>query len=60
MGASTRSVRWLDPSRWGGGDIGGMMTTCRREGDVWILNGQRQGSAARFALNVIWRAKKPQ
>src|SRR5258705_6075747 len=33
-----------------------MMTTCRREGDVWILNGQKKwiGNATFAENNVIW------
>ena len=35
---------------------GGMLTTCRREGDVWILNGQKKwiGNATFADINVIW------
>src|SRR5260221_6480298 len=35
---------------------GGMMTTCRREGDIWILNGQKKwiGNATFADINVIW------
>ena len=33
-----------------------MLTTCRREGDVWILNGQKKwiGNATFAEINVIW------
>jgi len=31
----------------GSATSGGMMTTCRREGDAWVLNGERNGSATR-------------
>src|SRR5258707_13068631 len=33
-----------------------MMTACRREGDVWILNGQKKwiGNATFAEINVIW------
>ena len=32
------------------------MTTCRREDDVWILNGQKKwiGNATFSDINVIW------
>jgi glutaryl-CoA dehydrogenase len=35
---------------------GGMLTTCRREGDVWILNGQKKwiGNSTFSDINVIW------
>jgi glutaryl-CoA dehydrogenase len=35
---------------------GGMMTACRREGDSWILNGQKKwiGNATFADVNVIW------
>src|ERR1700728_942133 len=35
---------------------GGMLTTCRREGDAWILNGQKKwiGNATFADINVIW------
>jgi glutaryl-CoA dehydrogenase len=34
----------------------GMTTTCRREGDTWILNGQKKwiGNATFADINVIW------
>src|SRR5260370_22518438 len=40
----------------GSGTSGGMMTTCRREGDVWILNGQKKwiGNATFADINVTW------
>ncbi len=40
----------------GSATSGGMMTTCRREGDVWILNGQKKwiGNATFAEINVIW------
>jgi glutaryl-CoA dehydrogenase len=40
----------------GSATSGGMMTTCRREGDVWILNGQKKwiGNATFADINVIW------
>lgn len=40
----------------GSATSGGMLTTCRREGDVWILNGQKKwiGNATFADINVIW------
>ena len=40
----------------GSATSGGMLTTCRREGDVWILNGQKKwiGNATFADVNVIW------
>src|SRR6266478_3114734 len=40
----------------GSATSGGMMTTCRREGDSWILNGQKKwiGNATFADINVIW------
>src|SRR5258708_24382535 len=40
----------------GSATSGGMMTTCRREGDVWILNGQKKwiGNATFADINVTW------
>src|SRR5215813_8499891 len=40
----------------GSATSGGMMTTCRREGDTWILNGQKKwiGNATFADINVIW------
>jgi glutaryl-CoA dehydrogenase len=40
----------------GSATSGGMTTTCRREGDVWILNGQKKwiGNATFAEINVIW------
>jgi glutaryl-CoA dehydrogenase len=40
----------------GSGTSGGMTTTCRREGDVWVLNGQKKwiGNSTFADLNVIW------
>jgi glutaryl-CoA dehydrogenase len=35
---------------------GGMLTTCRREGETWILNGQKKwiGNSTFSDINVIW------
>jgi glutaryl-CoA dehydrogenase len=40
----------------GSATSGGMMTTCRRDGDIWILNGQKKwiGNATFADINVIW------
>ncbi|MGY3496374.1 acyl-CoA dehydrogenase family protein [Bradyrhizobium sp. USDA 4502] len=40
----------------GSATSGGMLTTCRREGDAWILNGQKKwiGNATFADINVIW------
>jgi glutaryl-CoA dehydrogenase len=40
----------------GSATSGGMTTTCRRESDSWILNGQKKwiGNATFADLNVIW------
>jgi glutaryl-CoA dehydrogenase len=40
----------------GSATSGGMMTTCRREGDAWVLNGEKKwiGNATFADINVIW------
>jgi glutaryl-CoA dehydrogenase len=40
----------------GSGTSGGMLTTCRREGDEWVLNGQKKwiGNSTFSDINVIW------
>ena len=40
----------------GSATSGGMMTTCRREGDAWVLNGEKKwiGNATFAEINVIW------
>ncbi len=40
----------------GSATAGGMMTTCRREGDTWVLNGEKKwiGNATFADVNVIW------
>src|SRR5258706_1512747 len=40
----------------GSATSGGVMTTCRREGDSWILNGQKKwiGNSTFADINVIW------
>ena len=69
-GDETQKQRWLPPMmRWdrigcfgfdlsGGcsGTSGGMLTTCRRDGDAWVLNGQKKwiGNSTFSDVNVIW------
>ncbi|MHA7131990.1 acyl-CoA dehydrogenase family protein [Algoriphagus namhaensis] len=40
----------------GSGAAGGLTTTCKREGDAWILNGQKKwiGNATFSDITVIW------
>ncbi len=40
----------------GSGTAGGLMTTARREGDTWVLNGQKKwiGNATFADVTVIW------
>jgi glutaryl-CoA dehydrogenase len=40
----------------GSATSGGMTTTCRREGDTWILDGQKKwiGNSTFSEINVIW------
>jgi glutaryl-CoA dehydrogenase len=40
----------------GSATSGGMMTTCRREGDTWVLNGEKKwiGNATFADINIIW------
>jgi glutaryl-CoA dehydrogenase len=40
----------------GSGAAGGLMTTCRRDGDGWVLNGAKRwiGNATFADVNVIW------
>jgi glutaryl-CoA dehydrogenase len=40
----------------GSGAAGGLRTTCRRDGDDWVLNGQKRwiGNASFADVNVIW------
>ena len=69
-GDEAQKQRWLPPMmRWekigsfgltepliGSATSGGMLTTCRREGDVWVLNGQKKwvGNSTFSDINVIW------
>ena len=46
----------------GSATSGGMMTTCKRDGDHWVLNGQKKwiGNATFSDINVIWaRESRP-
>ncbi len=40
----------------GSGASGGLMTTCKREGDTWVLNGQKKwiGNSTWGDLTIIW------
>ena len=40
----------------GSATSGGMMTTCRRDGDSWVLNGEKKwiGNATFADINIIW------
>ena len=69
-GSDEQKQRWLPPMarlekvgsfgltepEVGSGAAGGLTTTCRREGDVWVLNGQKKwiGNATWGDLTVIW------
>src|SRR5881296_4725660 len=69
-GSEEQKQKWLPPlARWekigcfglteplvGSGTSGGMLTTAKREGDTWILNGQKKwiGNAPWCDLSIIW------
>jgi glutaryl-CoA dehydrogenase len=69
-GDETQKQRWLPPMmRWekigsfglteplvGSATSGGMLTTCRKDGDGWVLNGQKKwiGNSTFSEINVIW------
>jgi glutaryl-CoA dehydrogenase len=69
-GSEEQKRRWLPPMarleaigafgltepEVGSGAAGGLTTTARREGDTWVLNGQKQwiGNATFADLTVIW------
>src|SRR6201989_492538 len=40
----------------GSGASGGLLTSCRRDGDTWILNGQKKwiGNSTFGDLTIIW------
>src|SRR4249920_1987516 len=69
-GSEEQKQKWLPPmARWekigcfglteplvGSGTSGGMTTTAKREGDTWILNGQKRwiGNATWCDVSIIW------
>ena len=69
-GSEEQKQRWLPPMRRmdqigafgltepdvGSGTAGGLTTTARREGDTWVLNGQKKwiGNATFADLTIIW------
>ena len=69
-GSDEQKKKWLPPmARWekigcfglteplvGSGTSGGMTTTAKREGDTWILNGQKRwiGNAPWCDISIIW------
>src|SRR4051812_24356770 len=69
-GSEEQKQKWLPPmARWekigcfglteplvGSGTSGGMATTAKREGDTWIINGQkrRKGNAPWCEISIIW------
>jgi len=69
-GSEEQKRRWLPPmARFekigcfglteplvGSGTSGGMMTTARRDGDTWVLNGQKRwiGNATWCDVSIIW------
>src|SRR6516162_8683103 len=69
-GSEEQKKKWLPPmARWekigcfglteplvGSGASGGLMTTAKREGDTWVLNGQKRwiGNSTWCDLSIIW------
>src|SRR6202795_4917347 len=69
-GSEEQKKKWLPPmARWekigcfglteplvGSGTSGGMLTTAKRDGDIWILNGQKKwiGNAPWCDISIIW------
>src|SRR6201987_5494839 len=69
-GSEEQKQKWLPPmARWekigcfglteplvGSGSSGGLTTTAKREGDTWVLNGQKRwiGNAPWCDLSIIW------
>jgi alkylation response protein AidB-like acyl-CoA dehydrogenase len=69
-GSEEQKQKWLPPmARWekigcfglteplvGSGTSGGMTTTAKREGDAWIINGQKRwiGNATWCDVSIIW------
>ena len=70
LGSDEQKQRWLPPmARWeiigcfglteplvGSGTGGGLLTTAKREGDTWILNGEKKwiGNAPWCDVSIIW------
>src|SRR6201997_1642465 len=69
-GSEEQKQKWLPPmARWekigcfglteplvGSGSSGGLTTTAKREGDTWVLNGQKRwiGNAPWCDISIIW------
>src|SRR6476660_7506619 len=69
-GSEEQKQKWLPPmARWekvgcfglteplvGSGASGGLLTTAKREGDTWVLNGQKRwiGNAPWCDISIIW------
>jgi len=69
-GSEEQKQKWLPPmARWekigcfglteplvGSGTSGGMLTTAKRDGDTWILNGQKKwiGNATWADVTIVW------
>src|SRR5216683_8093890 len=69
-GSEEQKQRWLPPmARWekigcfglteplvGSGTAGGMLTTAKRDGDTWTLNGQKKwiGNSPWCDISIIW------
>src|SRR5258705_1908331 len=69
-GSEEQKQKWLPPmARWekigcfglteplvGSGASGGLLTTAKREGDSWVLNGQKRwiGNAPWCDISIIW------
>ncbi len=45
-----------EPEEVGSGAAGGLTTTCQREGDEWVINGQKKwiGNATFSDITIIW------
>jgi len=70
LGSEEQRQKWLPPmARWelvgcfglteplvGSGTGGGLLTTAKREGDTWILNGEKKwiGNAPWCDVSIIW------
>jgi alkylation response protein AidB-like acyl-CoA dehydrogenase len=69
-GSEEQKQKWLPPmARWekigcfglteplvGSGASGGLLTTAKREGDTWVLNGQKRwiGNAPWCDVSIVW------